>query len=323
MLESIRLMTKQIGNPMFYEQTEIWQDVGARLVSEIECRFAADGLTRDKFGLVLVEETPGGARGFAHRGDWRCYPCSLVKVFHLVHALHDVEQGRLPPHTELDRALHDMITWSSNMATNYVIDLVTGTTGDTLLDDVALAAWIDRREILNRFFHRLNWPEFQGCNITQKLMDDTRYGREAQYAGAGGENLNALTPLASARLFYEIFAGVVPLGQDARQRAQDTLRRDREGPKSESPHYQVDDFLGGGIPKNLALWSKAGKNSWTGDPRTSYFKHDILRIAMPEGNPLIIALMTQGKTVCEDKPDMFPQLGKLIYEASQRKLVVT
>ncbi len=314
MLEGTNRMTRRSGNPMFFEQTEIWQHVGTRLVDEFESRYGEDGLTRDRFGLVLVEEAPGGARGFAHRGDWRCYPCSLVKAFHLVHTLHALEKGQLQPHAELDRALHDMIAWSSNTATNYVIDLVTGTTGNTLLDDADLAAWIDRREALNRFFSGLEWSEFQACNITQKLMDDTRYGREAQYAGAEGENLNALTPLASARLFYEIFAGDIPLGPAARERAQNTLSRERVGAKSESLHYQVDDFLGGGTPKDVAIWSKAGKNSWTGDPRASYFKHDLIRIAMPEGNPLIAALMTQGKTVCEDKPDVFPELGKLIFD---------
>jgi hypothetical protein len=34
-----------------------------------------------------------------------------------------------------------------------VIDLLTGTTGDTLLEGEELEAWIDRREGLNRFFH--------------------------------------------------------------------------------------------------------------------------------------------------------------------------
>lgn len=305
---------------MFYEQTEAWQNLGSRLVDEIEARYAADGLTRDRFGLVLVEERRGGPQGFAHRGDWHCYPCSLVKAFHLVHALHALEHGRLDAHEELDRAMHDMIAWSSNTATNYVIDLLTGTTGDTLLAPAELAAWVERREELNCFFQRLSWPEFGRCNITQKLMDDIRYGREAQYAGVGGENLNALTPLASARLFYEIFAGSIPLNTGSRQRVQDILKRDRSGPKTESPHYQVDDFLGGGIPKDAQIWSKAGRNSWTGDPRASYFKHDLIRVIPPQGVPIIATLMTQGKTVCEDKPGVFPELGKLIYDMVPCKL---
>lgn len=299
---------------MFFEQTNAWHALGSRIVDEVETRYGRDGLTRDKFGLVIIEETAARPQGFSHRGDWRCYPCSLVKVFHLVHALHALEGGRLHAHDELDRAMHDMIAWSSNTATNYVIDLLTGTTGDTLLDPADLAAWIDRRDELNRFFQRLAWPEFEHCNITQKLMDDMRYGREAQYAGLDGRNLNALTPLAAARLFHELFAGDIPLGVKTRQRAQDILMRDREGQKSKSPHYQVEDFLGGGAPKDAKIWSKAGKNSWTGDPHASYFKHDLIRVVPPSGNPFILALMTQGKTVCEDKPDVFPDVAKLIFD---------
>lgn len=306
---------------MFFEQTEAWHDLGSRIVDEVESRYGADGLTRDKFGLVIVEEDAQRPKGFSHRGDWRCYPCSVVKVFHLVHALHALEAGRIEAHEDLDRAMHDMIAWSSNTATNYIIDLLTGTTGNTLLDPAELAVWIEQREELNRFFQRFGWPEFEQCNITQKLMDDTRYGREAQYAGADGRNLNVLTPIASVKLFHALFAGDIPLSVEARQRAQDILMRERHGPKTDNPHYQVDDFLGGGMPKTMQIWSKAGKNSWTGDPRASYFKHDLIRITPPAGAPFIIALMTQGKTVCEDKPNVFPELGKLFHDMITREPV--
>ncbi|MEY8839012.1 serine hydrolase [Cribrihabitans sp. XS_ASV171] len=299
---------------MFFEQPVEMQALGTKIVDVLEHRYAVEGLNRDTFGLVIVEETDGGPRGFSHRGNWRCYPCSLVKAFHLVHALNAIEEGRIPPHDELDRAMRDMIAWSSNTATNYVIDLLTDTTGDTLLARDDLSEWICKREELNLFFQRLDWPELAHCNLTQKLMDDMRYGREAQYAGKDGRNLNALTPLASARLFYELFAGSVPLGPKGRLRAHETLHRERSGPMSEDPHYQVDDFLGGGIPKDVPIWSKAGKNSWTGDAHASYFKHDVIRFHVPGRNPIILVLMTQGKTVCDDKPEIFPQIGRLIFE---------
>lgn len=300
---------------MFFEQTPHWSRFGARLVPELQERFADSGLAGDNFGLVVVVQGGERPEGFAYRGDWRCYPCSLVKAFHLVHALSALETGRLEPHAEIDRALKDMIAWSSNTATNYIIDLLTGTTGDTLLEPPALAAWIDKREGLNRFFDALSWPEFETSSITQKLMDDQRYGREAQYAGRDGRNLNALTPLSAARLMHEIFAGGLPLGPLARQRAQDTLYRDRNGPDAALPHYQVKDFLGGALPADAGLWSKAGKNSWTGEPRTSYFKHDLVRVAPACGPAYLLCLMTQGKTLCEDRPDAFPAIGRFLHDS--------
>ncbi len=299
---------------MFFHNDTDWTRRCEAVTADLIASFAHEGLRADNFGLVALreDETPAG---FAYRGDWRCYPCSLVKAFHLVHVLNRIEAGTVHEHEDLDRAMHDMITWSSNMATNYIIDLVTGTTGDTLLDGAAFDAWRDRREGLNRFFFNLGWPEFQGCNITQKLMDDVRFGREAQYAGRHGEYLNVLTPIAAARLFHELFSGEVPLSDAARERAQGILLRDRLSEKAASPHFQVTEYLGGGMPSDARIWSKAGRNSWTGDPRASYYKHDLIRVELPSRPAVILCLMTQGKEICEDRPDVFPRIGAMLCEA--------
>jgi beta-lactamase class A len=297
---------------MFFTTDPDWTRRCDAAAEEILSRFAPQGLTEDRFGLVALRDTGDTPVGYARNGDWHCYPCSVVKVFHLVHVLNALEAGRVAPHHDLDRAMHDMIAWSSNTATNYIIDLVTCTTGDTLLEPEDFALWRERREGLNRFFAALGWPEWQGCNITQKLMDDTRYGREAQYAGADSSYLNVLTPLVAARMFHALFAGDVPLGDEARARAQETLLRDRQSDKARLPHFQVSDYLGGGVPEAATIWSKAGRNSWTGDPRASYYKHDLIRIALPGQAPVILALMTQGKEICEDRPEIFPEMARIL-----------
>lgn len=83
--------------------------------------------------------------------------------------------GSLEDHPELSRAMRDMILWSSNTATNYPIDLITGA---TLLAGAEFKAWREKREALNRFFItgiRADFaPDFARCDITQKLMDDLR-----------------------------------------------------------------------------------------------------------------------------------------------------
>ena len=219
---------------MFFDPDNDWSQRAARVVAELPARFAADGLRADNHAVVALREE-GRARpsGYAHRGDWGCYPCSLVKSFHLVHALAALDAGWLAPHPELDRALRDMILWSSNTATNYVIDLLTGTTGDTLLDGAALADWMAAREGLNRWFDSLNWPEMAGCNLTQKLMDDTRYGREAQFAAQRGGYLNRLTPLATARLMAALFDDSLrfrPPQRPGRRRFWRAIRRGRRPP---------------------------------------------------------------------------------------------
>lgn len=305
---------------MFFRAEPDWTARCEALAGEMLARHADKGLRPDNFGFVALRENGPGAPpdGFAWRGDWPCYPCSLVKAFHLVHALNAIEAGRVEDHPELSRAMRDMILWSSNTATNYVIDVITGTTGDTLLEAEEFALWRERREALNRFFTSGPWaefaPDFARCNITQKLMDDIRYGREAQYAGADGRYLNVLTPLAPARLFYEIFAGRAPLPAPARRRAQAILLRDRQSPEAALPHFQVETFLGGGVPREATLWSKAGQNSWTGDARASWFKHDLIRVELAGRAPVILCLMTQGKGLCEDHPAVFPEIGRLFCE---------
>jgi hypothetical protein len=299
---------------MFFKQSDAMSELGQTCVSTFLETFAERGLKADNFGMVVVRQPAKGAEpeGFSWRGDWVCYPCSVVKSFHLIHALHALDAGLLTPHDDLDRAMRDMILWSSNTATNYVIDLLTRTTGDTLLEGDELEAWIDRREGLNRFFHDLKWPEYAGCNISQKLMGDIRYGREATYASRDGGYLNALTPLVAARLVHELFDGDLPLSEAGRERAQRIMFRDRNSPEAKMPKFQVDNYLGGGAPADWLLWSKCGWNPWSGDERTSYFKHDLARIQKPGEPALTISLMTKGKALCEDHPEMFPQMSRIV-----------
>ena len=293
---------------MFLTVTPEWQALGAGLVAEIGARF---GVAPERFALVLVAP---GAEGFAHRGMEAIYPCSLVKAFHLVHGLAALEEGRVAAHGEMDRALRDMILWSSNTATNYVIDLVTGTTGDTLLEGAEYLDWVSKRERLNRFFWALGWPEWDGCRIAQKLMDDTRYGREARFAGAAGENLNRLTAMAAARLMWALFKGEVPLSPPLRARAQALMSRDPKGVDAGNSAYQLAGYLGGDLPEGASVWSKAGHNLWTGDAATSWFKHDMIRITAPGKTPLIAVLMTEGQDLAEGREEVFPAIGRMIWE---------
>ena len=305
---------------MFFTQTPAWQRLGTDLVAALTAGFAGQGLGPDQLGLVMLTPGAAGPEGFSHRGDWRCYPCSLVKAFHLVHALAAVSAQRLTAHPELDRAMADMIRWSSNTATNYVIDVLTGTTGDTLLEGADYMDWSIKRGRLNRWFAAFDWPEFDGCNITQKLMDDTRYGREAQFAGMDGANLNALTPHAVARLMWALFDGDLPLPPEVKRRAQQMLYRDAKSPDAANPHYQLAEYLGADLPGGCRIWSKAGHNLWTGDPNASWFKHDMIRIAAPHRKPLTVVVMTQGQGLAQTHPLAFPAMGRMIWDRAESML---
>ncbi len=299
---------------MFYSPDSSWTERCENAKSAIIQRFGGDGITEDGFGFVALRETGRGCApvGYAHNGDWHCYPCSLVKAFHLVHVLKVLEDETANAPVDLDDAIRDMIMWSSNTATNYVIDFVTGTTGDTYLAPDDYARWQNRREGVNRFFEDLEWPEWHGCNLNQKLNGDIRYGREAQLAGPDGSYLNSLTPHACARLFHELFCGALPLSDTSRARAQATLKRDRNGPDAGLPAYQLAEYLGAGMPREAEVWSKGGFTPWTGDPRTSFYRHDLMRVVMPDAAPVVLAIMTRGEQISDNGPRVFPLIGALL-----------
>ena len=291
---------------MFFTVTPKWQALGDGFLADC-------GADPGRMAMALAQVGPFGIEGFAHRAMDPIYPCSLVKSFHLIHALAALEEGRIEQHGELDRAMRDMILWSSNTATNYVIDILTGTTGDTLLEGAEYLDWSYKREKLNRFFWRMGWQEWDGCRIVQKLMDDTRYGREARFADEGGDNLNRLTAAAAARLLWDLFDAELPLSPPAAGRAQAILSRDLRGADAADPNYQLAGYLGGALPPEVQVWSKAGHNLWTGDPRTSWYRHDMIRISAPGRRPLVAVVMTEGEAMAKDDA-LLPALGRMIWD---------
>ena len=298
----------------FFTDSSELQRIGALIEAYAAPIYAARNIPFTQFAYVLSRPAPepgGKPEGAALRQDWRAYPCSLVKVFHLVAAQLRLEDGRLSAHGELDRAMRDMILWSSNSATNYIIDLLTATTGDTLLSDAEMSAWCERREEVNRIFAGLGWPELAGINLNQKLMDDLRYGREKIALDLSPVGHNCLTPIAMARLMHEIFSES-PLLPPARLAAiRDHLARDTGHPERGRGVYQLLGYLGDRLPAGTQIWSKAGRTRWLGDDRASFRRHDTLRAILPQGQEFLLTVFTQGELIAEDD-GFLPAIGALV-----------
>ena len=293
----------------FFDVTCESEAIGAELVRFALERFGPEGLEADRFALTILpfarplapETAADRPAGFAYRGDAPFYPCSVVKVFYLAAAQARLEEGALAAHDELDRAMCDMIRWSSNTATNYIIDLVTGTTGDTLLDEAEMRGWVERRQWVNRYFHGLGWPEAAGINVCQKLMDDDRYGREKTFVRMGGNNHNRLTTDAAARIFYAIFAGRLVSLERSRIMAGMLERPLADREFLANPASQIRGYFGAGLPDGARLWSKAGLTGWTGDADASYRRHDAAYIEFAGGRALILAASTQARAMSESE----------------------
>lgn len=287
----------------FLRKDEQLEHLGDRVLEATWAEFP--GLARDQIALTWIVYDPpvpvntGGAlspqafwnypvRGFSYRGVERIYPASIVKLFYLV-AVHEwLEKGMLQTSAELERAMRDMIVDSSNDATGLVVDVLTGTTSGPELPPGPFETWKSQRNIINRYFQSLGWAEMEPININQKTWGDGPYGRERMFVGELMENRNMLTTNATARLLHSIVGGVAV--SRARSQAMMALIKRTQLKEDElaalEAENQVTGFLGGGLPQDAQLWSKAG---WT-----SQVRHDAAYIELPSLSPYLLVVFTEG-----------------------------
>jgi hypothetical protein len=245
-------------------------------------------------------------RGASYRGDQPIYPASVVKLFYLVACQEWLQMAMLHPSDELERAQRDMIVDSSNDATALVIDMLTGTTSGPELPPEPFRTWQHQRNLVNRYFQSLGWPELEKTNMNQKTWCDGPYGRERAFVGVNKENRNLLSTDASARLVHSMIGGVAVapercqqmMGWMARSLDPDLLAAD--------PENQVTGFLGSGLPLAARLWSKAGF--------TSTVRHDAAYIEMPGKHPYLLVVFSEGQAASKSE-DLLPFISQQILEA--------
>lgn len=295
---------------MFFQTSKQTAAIGHQIVRDALQELGPRGLAENDFSLTLLVHDRNGEvvpQGFAHRGDVMFYPCSIIKIFYLVAAQAALEAGQIEGTLELDRAMHDMIKWSSNTATNYLIDVVSDTTGETDLYAEHMCAWRERRYGINTYFESLGLPELAGINVSQKLMDDDRYGREKAFVQFGGNNHNRLTSNAAASMLARIMTGKMVSPARSKVMA-DLLQRPRTPEFLQTPGAQVLNYLGQAMAEDATIWSKAGWTGWTRDPQASYRRHDVIHVDSSGAAPFTLAVFTQGQKISTDM-SMLPYIG--------------
>src|SRR5215210_6942352 len=172
-------------------------------------RFKEKGFAEKHLAVTLIDLTdPARPERASFRGAEPIYPASVVKLFYLAAAHRWMEDGRLKESEEFTRGLHDMIVDSSNDATAYVLDSLTGVSNGAELSPGELKKWAERRNAVNRHFASLGYRVGPGgINVNQKPWCEGPYGRERQFLGPKFENRNKLTTDATARLLSEIATG--------------------------------------------------------------------------------------------------------------------
>jgi beta-lactamase class A len=264
-------------------------------------KFADKKLTESQLSITLIDlrdsQHPVTA---SFRGNERVYPASVVKLFYLVAVHRWLENKKIEDTAELKRAVRDMIVDSSNEATQYVLDVLTHTTGGFELSPKEMKEWQYKRNVVNRYFSSLG---FQNINTNQKTFCEDAYGREKASRGPNGENRNKLTTDATARLLSEIATGrAVNAARSAQM--MDLLKRDFSGTSTDNDD-QGHGFTGIALQgmSGVKLWSKAG---WTSTTR-----HDAAYIELPNGAKFVLVTFTTDHA---NEREIIPTVARVVLE---------
>ena len=266
---------------------------------ETIAKFANKKLEDNQLSITLIDlRDPERPVSASFRGNERVYPASVVKLFYLVATHRLLEDKKLTETPELKRAVKDMIVDSSNEATQYVLDVITHTTGGYELPPKEMEKWQYARNAVNRYFTSLGYTNI---NVNQKTFCEDAYGREKVSRGPNGENRNKLTTDATARLMMEIATGKAVTAERSKQ-MMELLKRDYAG-TSKDPDDQGHGFTGIALQdvEGARLWSKAG---WTSTTR-----HDVAYLELPDGTRFVIAIFT---TEHANEREIIPTVARFV-----------
>ena len=253
-------------------------------------------------------QTPSTSNGYGTgwNSNKNYYPASIVKIVYAVATQIWIQKDLIVDSEELRRALFEMIANSSNDATSYILDLLTGTTSGPCLNEQNFESWKIQRKLINNWLEQLQWSEVKNWNCSQKTWNEGPFGREKDFYGKNNENRNSMTTDGSARIFESLMTNeIIPKVENEHlkqifQRSLDPVSRKKD------LENQVDGFLGEGLPFASKLWSKAGL--------MSEVRHDVAWWKAPNKNPMLAVVFTTGKELVKDQfllPAISSELNKL------------
>lgn len=264
-------------------------------------KFADKKLTESQLSITLIDlRDPNHPVTASFRGNERVYPASVVKLFYLAAVHRWLADKKIEETDELKRAVRDMIVDSSNEATQYVLDVLTQTTGGFELPAKEMEQWQYKRNAVNRYYSSLGYTNI---NVNQKTFCEDAYGRERVSRGANGENRNKLTTEATARLLSEIATGRAISPTHSAQ-MMELLKRDFAG-SSKDNDDQGHGFTG------IALQGKNGAKLWSKAGWTSTTRHDAAYVELPNGAKFVLVTFTTDHA---NEREIIPTVARLVID---------
>jgi len=236
------------------------------------------------------------------------YPASVVKLVYGLASYYWIKKGSLLLSDEIIDAVRKMLSFSSNNATSFLIDLLTGTTSGPCIEGELWKNWKYQRNIINDWLHDLHWKELSGINCCQKTWDDGPFGREKEFYGQDNNNRNVMTSDSAARVMEEIMIHIDYQENDLNLRS--FLKRDlNKFVLKKDSLNQIDGFLGEGLPERINLWSKAGL--------MSEVRHDSAWWTNSESLQTLLVIFCNGEKYSKDT-SLLPLIAKEVYEFNER-----
>ncbi len=272
--------------PMTLETSPALSALLNTAVSETLEKFKDKNLKAENVAATLIDLRDANKFTMAStRGEEKIYPASVVKMFYMDALERWLEDGRVKLTPELERGLKDMIVDSSNEATQYILDVLTGTSSGSEMPEKDFIKWAYKRNIVNRFYTAQG---YKNINVNQKTFCEDAYGIEQQFRGYKGNNRNMLTTNATARLLAEIVRGKTNTPE--RTRIMLDLMKREPFAETKDADDQAHGFTGIALInkglKDARLWSKAG---WTSKTR-----HDAAYIETADGLKFVLVVFTEN-----------------------------
>ena len=164
----------------------------------------------DNIAITWINYEPSSNKGYGYgiNNRKKIYPASIVKLVYSLAIYEWIENKTIFRDIQVDEATQEMLQNSSNDATSFIVDLLTGTTSGPSLEKEIFNQWKYQRSIINDWLKTLNWEELLDFNCCQKTWEDSPYGREKDFYGSSNKNRNAMTTDGTARIMEEILQNI-------------------------------------------------------------------------------------------------------------------
>ena len=253
---------------------------------------------------INYEEGSKKGYGYGINNLKTMYPASIVKLVYSLAIYYWIENKTILRDKQIDEAIYEMLGNSSNDATSFIVDLLTGTTSGPSLEKEIFNRWKYQRAIINDWLKNLNWEELQNFNCCQKTWEDRPYGREKDFYSTSNKNRNAMTTDGTARIMEEIMQNI-KFNKKNINLKNCLFRELNEESQHKDPNNQINGFLGEGLPKKTPFWSKAGLMSEARNDASWWINRN--------QSKTLVVVFAEGKEFANDTY-FLPGVSKAIYE---------